>query len=108
MNGQLGNGNTQHSGSPVQVNGLCSSTGIGNEFADESTLSIYPNPASGAVFIESANQCSVEITNALGEIVLCAMLNAGTTPVDISSLSPGAYFIRANGEQLLLHKLIVE
>lgn len=63
--------------------------------ADLTKTSIYPNPASSILHIQSSNQISqVQIMNIMGQQMGLYQVNNNTTQLDVSSLSTGTYFVR--------------
>jgi hypothetical protein len=81
-------------------------TGIGDS-PDAHALSIYPNPASDYIVINSEGRSlEVNIYNIAGQKVISSF---NETRVDISSLSKGLYFVDANVDGVsAVQKLIVE
>lgn len=63
-------------------------------------ISIYPNPASGTLFIKTPQAISYTVCDVVGKTILSGNAN-GLANIDVSSLSKGLYFIRitANGQQ---------
>ncbi len=62
-------------------------------------INIYPNPAKNVLNIELAienNETLIEVSNALGQIVLTQKLNNNKNVIDIANLTTGIYFIKAN------------
>lgn len=71
-------------------------TSVGIEqVANTSTIKFYPNPNTGNFIIAfaSAAQRDIEVTNAVGQIVLSLSSTLQLQPVDISTAS-GVYFVR--------------
>ncbi len=69
-------------------------------------LSIYPNPASDAIYITEAADV-VEVVNFAGATVLVAADVEANSSIDISSLSTGVYFVKATIDgQIAVSKLI--
>jgi len=81
-------------------------TGIGDS-PDANALSIYPNPASEYIVINSPGQSvEVSIYNIAGQKVMSSF---NETRLDISSLTKGLYFVDANVDGVsAVQKLIVE
>ena len=62
-------------------------------------LIIYPNPANDVLNIEaSVIISSVELFNVLGQILITQSTISDTVQLDISSLSPGNYFVRVTAD----------
>ena len=62
-----------------------------------STILVYPNPANGMVTIDlgSANDhVKVEITNAIGQVVLSETTSNQRLIVDVATLNNGIYFVK--------------
>ena len=69
-----------------------SPTGIQSIDAN-STLQLFPNPASSFIQVETDQPLSLSIINVLGETVHKQQIQS-TSTIDISALSKGIYFIR--------------
>lgn len=87
--------------------------GIGESTLDNS-LSVYPNPSNGDVFLSyqltKSARVTVEVFNALGELVLA---NTTTVPagvqvkqMDLGSLNNGIYFMNINADGLKASRTI--
>lgn len=62
-------------------------------------LSLYPNPAYDHIIVKSKDaMANAEVINIHGQTVQKIRLTASETKVDLSMLSKGVYFIRANQE----------
>jgi chitinase len=66
---------------------------------------IYPNPAGKYITVETANNSTLTITDASGKTVLTDLITSNSHNVDLSSFSPGVYFVKTNGT---VEKLILE
>lgn len=68
-------------------------TGVIEDIGDN--WQIYPNPASNHIILHPAvsENTSIYITSASGKKVKSSQLEKGTSKIDISDLSPGAYLI---------------
>ncbi len=76
-------------------------------------LTISPNPAQQTAYISvptslqtTIGQTSrISVVNMLGQEVLNITVqgNIGTLPIDVSTLAPGAYFVRIQGTTTMLH-----
>jgi hypothetical protein len=77
---------------------------------EKSKTSIYPNPSSNWIHINSEQEfSSFSIYNVSGQQVLCHNLNTDQR-LDISSLSKGMYFLKLenDGQEIETLKLIKE
>ena len=86
----------------------CSALNI-NNFNIENPVTIYPNPASHIVHIETPNNSvvdSIKIVNLAGKHIKIASSN---TRIDVSELASGFYILIINiGSQTVIKKLLVE
>ena len=67
------------------------------------TLTVYPNPTNGVLFVETQNFASLQnqtyrITNLMGQTLLTGQFTAETQQINVSSLPQGMYFITFAGE----------
>ena len=67
------------------------------------TLTIYPNPTDGVLFVQPLRATSLpaktySITNLTGQTVLSGNITAETQQIDVSGLPKGMYFISIGGE----------
>jgi hypothetical protein len=84
------------------------SLGLGD--ISENIFSIYPNPSSGLLTIETEKTVSylVSITDVKGTVVATQKIN-GKTTLDLSYLQKGIYFVKAtNGNNVIVKKLVLE
>ena len=71
---------------------------FGQEFHTEESLSLYPNPASGNVYVEWKGENSVlEIRDFMGRMVKTQKLQNGKTELPLGNLSNGIYQIQVLG-----------
>lgn len=64
-----------------------------NEFSENETMKIYPNPANEILNLELENSTTISIVNMLGEEVYQGNVNANSS-IDVSGFSSGIYFIK--------------
>jgi Secretion system C-terminal sorting domain len=70
------------------------STGI-IQYAFDNNISVFPNPSEGKFTLQSATKISsIEITNAMGEIILSQKINADKVILDLSGNPSGIYCCR--------------
>jgi hypothetical protein len=76
-----------------------------------SSLKIYPNPASGSVFIilpSSAETADIRLMDLTGKVVLEKNEVSGSLNMDLQNVSKGIYFLSFQyGGQSFHHKIIV-
>lgn len=70
-----------------------SSSPVGIEEVEQTSLKIYPNPASTILNIELNEATQIRIVNVLGEMVATQKLNTGNNSLDVSNLVSGVYFL---------------
>jgi FG-GAP-like repeat/Secretion system C-terminal sorting domain len=62
-----------------------------NEF-QTNVFSIYPNPSTGIVYLETTGPLSIVITNAAGQLIHTEALQAGKTVLELKGVESGVYF----------------
>ncbi len=72
----------------------CGNTTIFKELnANNQQITIYPNPATTQLYINTSNKANITITNILGVETLNIKNQNANTPIDISTLANGIYNI---------------
>ncbi len=84
-------------------------TGIKTNLLSEETISLFPNPTSGVLNINTIDATtSVEVYNVIGEKVYSSKnLNKGLNSLDLSNLSNGSYFVKMNSNNNITTKKVV-
>ncbi len=92
----------------------CADLAIGVKEHQKETFTMYPNPASESLtintpFIPELKQTSVQIVNLLGEVVLNEELSNQRSTITISHLKNGVYFVQIKGSSINVssQKLII-
>ena len=78
---------------------------------DDTEFLIYPNPAYDYVtvtILQYCNNCRIEMTNTLGEIVQSSEFKAQSLQLDIHLLPTGVYFIMLHSDQMSVVKKLVK
>jgi hypothetical protein len=88
------NGNDLHIGSNTLKIPNYLITGTKDAETTESSVFIYPNPADQSISIETEMESDVIILNLQGQVAQKINHSDIHQPIDISSLSPGIYFIQ--------------
>ena len=83
-----------------------SSTTDVKEFSKDNQISIYPNPSTNVVFIESNSDIhQIKIMNVLGQVVKTLQANSKRVSISTTDLPDNIYFIQINNSNVPL-KLI--
>jgi hypothetical protein len=86
-------------------------TGI-NEVSTVADFTVYPNPASAFITIDAKQNfknASVNITNAVGQVVKSFMMNAPIQSLSVKDLSKGLYYVTVQNETgKYVNKLMVK
>lgn len=78
----------------LYLNNLNSPLGV-LEFNNEIVVSFFPNPATDIINFNTSNSIEIiTVFNVLGEIVLTIEINAQNFKIDVSTLTPGSYFVK--------------
>ena len=77
------------------LNDLFGYDGIDETIVSNTSLSVYPNPATESMSLMLNQDETVVISNLMGQTVSSFQGHAGINTVDVSSLSSGIYFISA-------------
>ena len=94
-------------GDATYIATFSATNGIDN--AEAAEWSLYPNPASSVVSINGIGKGEATITDLTGRTVATVAIDADNTDIDISHLTPGAYFVRISAEGVSsVRKLIVK
>ncbi len=78
-----------------ETSGCITINTLGVETLEQNAWKVYPNPASYQLFIELYEATEIVMLNLTGKIVLLESLKAGNNAIDVSTLTPGVYFIRS-------------
>lgn len=63
------------------------------DFADDTHLDIYPNPASDKLFVPTKGDDTVRIYDMEGRLLISVPATEGSAGIDISSMKPGIYVV---------------
>ena len=92
--------------SRYDLNGLmdCSPTSIVDFDGGKEDLSVYPNPFSNVLQIESSSQGAVRLYSVKGELIKIDNLEKGISTLMVEGLAPGVYFLEFQGERTKIVK----
>lgn len=80
-------------------------TGVTNINSDD--IIIYPNPANDFIYIENAENTSVEIYNLLGAIVISKSITQNRELFSLDGLTKGSYLIKVTDSSGLINRKVV-
>ncbi|MBK7819088.1 MAG: T9SS type A sorting domain-containing protein [Sphingobacteriaceae bacterium] len=84
----------------------CTCTGLNSE-TKESTINIFPNPASSFIHINSETLITnIELVNVLGDVVLKEFNLDGIETIDVSKVKAGIYFLKI--DQAIIKKIMLQ
>lgn len=97
-------------GSVLKLDALAFSGGdVSIEEFELMTASIFPNPASDLLMVKAKGEYAVELINMYGQQCYHSENLDGVSSIDISSFTPGSYYVRiVNEGQTQTLKLIVQ
>jgi hypothetical protein len=81
-----------------QVNDSCSMVGL-EPVLPGLPFTIYPNPSSGFITVETPVKGSLTINTCSGQQLLNTNITGTSTTIDVSGLKNGIYFLRITGEK---------
>lgn len=84
---------------------------VGINEKNSNLMQIFPNPAKDVVTISNTlPNVTINITNALGQIIYTESINGTSTSVNVSHIQNGVYFIRFEKENRLLgiEKIVIQ
>jgi len=71
-------------------------------------ISIYPNPSTSSLTIETPQNSTIEIINLEGQIVKSLAGKAGNTTIDVSAIPAGIYFVEIKSEKVVTVKKFIK
>ncbi len=84
-------------------------TGINKVEQAEVLLTIFPNPGNGIYIIDSENNVTISVYDALGKLVLSEKISEGKHAIDLSTFNNGLYMLKAeNNNHMKVFRLIKE
>jgi hypothetical protein len=67
---------------------------------------VYPNPVIDQLRVSGKDLKNISVYNSTGSMVLSRTVSGKIATIDVSSLKPGIYFLKANGEENVSGKFI--
>jgi hypothetical protein len=80
----------------VDVDSACAYLSIGDSHVPKG-FSLYPNPSSTLITIETESQGTISIHTTCGQLILQQQISDALTIIDITGLKGGIYFVRVTG-----------
>jgi hypothetical protein len=73
------------------------------------SFTIYPNPSTNNLTIETLQRSDIEILNIEGQLIKSLAANNNKTIVDISALAKGMYFVKVKTDKgVVVRKFVKE
>lgn len=111
MKGYIGTGHT-YPGSPVFDQDLWEydpfTTGITELSVNTVKVTVYPNPATDKIEIETSQNFDIEILNIQGELIKSIAADESHTTIDISAFPCGMYFMKIKTEKKFVFKNFIK
>jgi len=84
-------------------------TSIGDYFLTKKKIKIYPNPTTGILLIDGANNAGIKIYNSIGQqINYISNKEKNSLQFDLTHLSKGLYFIQIKTKQeIIIEKILL-
>ena len=80
-----------------------------DDYTLDNTVSLYPNPTNGKVYVESSdNMENVEVYDAYGKLLGTETVNSNVANVDLTGYAKGTYFVRVTTEKDIVTKRVVK
>jgi hypothetical protein len=92
----------------IQITGTPITVGIKNIITTVGRISVYPNPSSTNVTIESPQQAVIEILNIQGQLIETLTTNSTKTILDVSALTRGVYIVEVKTENGIEERKLVK
>lgn len=86
----------------------CNNNAVVNEFGNSIHISVFPNPVTNKISIETAQKSSIEILNIQGRILKSANTSGNHATIDISGFAKGMYFVKVKTEKTIAVKKFVK
>ena len=98
--------NTTGCNSQQEVEAACAAVSVEN-LTNEESFTIYPNPTTTIITVETATKGSIVILNLNGKKLINRQINEPTTTIDVSTLPSGVYILRfTNDKTISMGKLV--
>lgn len=69
------------------------------DYDNAQTISVYPNPASDVLYVQTERAGVIELLDMNGRILKKEKINAGIQRVDVSGFSDGIYLLNMQSEK---------
>lgn len=67
------------------------------DIVSQQQIAMYPNPATGALYIDVKTEATAQVYNTTGQLMQQATITPGNSLVNISALTPGMYYVHLQG-----------
>jgi len=89
---------------------LTATTGVNNVVYNSPLVTVYPNPAKNNITIElpGSEGATVQIINAIGQVVVERFFTGNATRMDVSNLAAGVYIVRVKYQDYVITKKLLK
>ncbi len=88
-------GDNFYQGFTFRMNDIFGGTADVNEIVENTSMRVYPSPATDVLNVTLSNNSEIVIYNITGQAINTIDGQAGVNTINVSSLSSGVYFISA-------------
>jgi len=81
---------------------------VNDQMANNYEVAVYPNPAKDFLTVEMPENSNVEITNAVGQVMMRRFFEGAKNVIDLQGLSAGVYVIKVSSEKGIETKRFVK
>jgi hypothetical protein len=93
------------------ANFACSPVASINEFENNSTIKIYPNPTDGEINLQwenpSGSECEIFISDYIGKIISEYRTDKSSLSIEDAALKNGVYFVTIKAGERIFHSPVV-
>lgn len=82
-------------------------TAVSNQAAIDQIM-IYPNPTNGKVYIETANEVTVEVYNSIGTRLFSKEIKDSKSAIDLRNFVPGLYIVEINTNGIRYNRMVIK
>jgi hypothetical protein len=81
-------------GSCSELSACTAITGVGVDEISAQLINVYPNPAASELFIEIAQEGTIELLDISGKLIFSGKVSAGKNQLSVNTIATGTYTLR--------------